>query len=199
MFDSAIKVVYFIEFIVISIVRGIHTRPYRRMKVVVDKKTIPDLVLLGVAGVAMLLPLVFLFSSWLDFANYTLPDWAGWLGAVIFALGIWVLWRSHVDLGSNWTPTLGLRADHQLVTDGIFKYIRHPMYAAHILWAIANPLMLHNWIAGFALLAVTSVQYLLRIHTEEQMMLEQFGGQYETYMKTTGRIIPKIRLPPGLA
>jgi protein-S-isoprenylcysteine O-methyltransferase Ste14 len=163
------------------------------MKVAVDNKTVPDMILLAVAGVAMLLPLVYLFSSWLDFADYTLPDWAGWLGAVIFAVGIWALWRSHVDLGSNWTPTLGLRADHQLVTDGIFKHIRHPMYAAHILWSIANPLMLHNWVAGFAFLAVSTLQYLLRIKAEEQMMLEQFGDQYKAYMETTGRIIPRIR------
>jgi protein-S-isoprenylcysteine O-methyltransferase Ste14 len=186
------KVIYFIQFILIAVVRAVHALPYRRLNIAIDKKTLPDLVLLAVAGVGMLVPLVYVFSSLLDFANYDLPDWVGWLGTIVFSVAIWLLWRSHVDLGRNWTPTLGIRDDHQLVTDGVFKHIRHPMYAAHLLWGVAAALMLHNWIAGWAFLVVSVVQYLSRVHAEEQMMLEQFGASYESYMQRTGRIIPRI-------
>ncbi len=192
MLDSIFQVIYFIEFVLISVVRGAHTRPYRRLNIAVDKKTLPDMLLLGLAGIGMLVPLIYVFSSLLDFANYSLPNWVGWIGAILFALAIWLLWRTHVDLGRSWTPTLGIRDDHQLVTDGVFKYMRHPMYAAHILWAIAAVLMLHNWIAGFVLLVVFVPQYLLRVNAEEQMMLEHFGVQYESYMQRTGRIIPRL-------
>lgn len=192
MLDSVFKVVYFIEFIAISLVRVAHTRQYRRLSIPVDKKTLTDMVLLVLAGIGMLVPLVYVFSSLLDFADYTLPNWVGWLGSIIFASAIWLLWRSHVDLGKNWTPTLGIREDHQLVTDGVFKHVRHPMYAAHILWGIAAALMLHNWIAGFAFLVIAVAQYLSRVNAEEQMMLEQFGEQYESYMQRTGRIIPRL-------
>jgi protein-S-isoprenylcysteine O-methyltransferase Ste14 len=192
MFDSIIKTVYLIEYILITIVRGIQTRPYRRLRVDVDKKTTLDLVLLGFAAISMILPLVYLFSSWLDFADYSIPEWLGWVGAALFAVGIWMLWRSHADLGRNWTPTLGIRDEHQLVTDGIFKSIRHPMYAAHILWAIANVMMLPNWLAGYAFLIFSAVQYLSRVKLEEQMMIEQFGEQYESYMQRTGRLMPRI-------
>jgi protein-S-isoprenylcysteine O-methyltransferase Ste14 len=192
MFNSVFKIVYFIEYLLISFVRTAHTRQYRRMGVVTDKKTTLDLILLGVAGLMMLVPLLFVFSTVLDFANYRLPEWTGWIGAVVFMVAIWLLWRSHVDLGRNWTPTLGIREDHTLVTHGVFKHIRHPMYAAHLLWAIAQILMLHNWIAGFSLLAVTLPQYLLRFSSEEQMMLEQFGDAYKDYMKRTGRILPRL-------
>jgi protein-S-isoprenylcysteine O-methyltransferase Ste14 len=192
MFDSIIKTVYLIEYILITIVRGIQTRPYRRLRVDVDKKTTLDLVLLGFAAISMILPLVYLFSSWLDFADYSIPEWLGWVGAALFAVGIWMLWRSHADLGRNWTPTLGIRDEHQLVTDGIFKSIRHPMYAAHILWAIANVMMLPNWLAGYAFLIFPAVQYLSRVKLEEQMMIEQFGEQYESYMQRTGRLMPRI-------
>ena len=192
MLDSVFKVIYLIEFVLISIVRGAHTRPYRRMNIAVDRKTLPDMVLLALGGIGMLVPLIYVFSSLLDFANYSLPNWMGWLGAILFALAIWLLWRSHVDLGRNWTPTLGIRDDHQLVTDGVFERVRHPMYAAHILWGIAAVLMLHNWIAGFAFLVVSVAHYLSRVNAEEQMMLEQFGEQYESYMQRTGRIIPRF-------
>jgi protein-S-isoprenylcysteine O-methyltransferase Ste14 len=139
----------------------------------------------------MLTPLIYIFSPVFDFANYKLPSWTGWLGAIIFAAAIWLLWRSHADLGRSWTPTLGLRDDHRLVTKGVFKYIRHPMYAAHILWGVATPLMLHNWIAGFSFLLLTTLQYLSRVGDEERMMLEQFGEQYGSYMRRTGRLLPR--------
>lgn len=192
MFGDVIELVYLIEFVVISIVRTIHTRPYRREKVAIDRKTTIDLVLLALVGLSMLTPLVYIFSPLFDFADYTLPRWTGWFGAVIFAAGIWLLWRSHADLGRSWTPTLGIREDHHLVTDGVFRYIRHPMYAAHLLWGIATPLMLHNWVAGFAFLLLSSLQYVTRIGAEEQMMAEQFGEEYQRYMERTGRILPRL-------
>lgn len=192
MFNSLIKIVYFIAYVVISIVRTTQTRRYRRLDVAEDRKTVVDMILLAVSGVGMIIPLVYVFSSWLDFANYPLPTWPGWLGAVLFAGAIWLLWRSHVDLGRNWTPTLGFREGHALVTAGVFKYIRHPMYAAHLLWGIATALMLHNWIAGFSLLGAMGLQYLSRVRAEEQMMLDQFGEEYEQYMERTGRIFPRF-------
>ena len=67
------------------------------------------------------------------------------------------------------------------------------MYAAHILWGIAAALMLHNWIAGYTLLVATVIQYLVRVNTEEQMMIDQFGEQYTDYMQHTRRLVPKWR------
>jgi protein-S-isoprenylcysteine O-methyltransferase Ste14 len=195
MFDSVFKTLYFIEFILISLVRAAQTRPYRRLEMAVDRTTTSDMILLALSGIGMLVPLVYVFSSWLDFADYYLPDWTGWLGAVLFAVAIWLLWRSHLDLGRNWTPALGFREDHELVTDGVFEHVRHPMYAAHILWGIAAALMLHNWIVGLTLPGVMVAVYLSRVSAEEQMMLEQFGEQYRAYMQRTGRLIPRLREP----
>lgn len=192
MFNSIFKIVYFIEFVLISIVRSTQTTRYRKLNTAIDRRSSLDMLLLALAGIGMLVPLVYVFSSLLDFANYQLPEWTGWLGAVLFAMAIWLLWRSHVDLGRNWTPTLAIRDEHRLITDGVFKYIRHPMYAAHLLWAVAQALMLHNWIAGFSLLVVTIPQYLSRVNAEEEMLLEQFGEQYKDYMQRTGRIIPRF-------
>jgi protein-S-isoprenylcysteine O-methyltransferase Ste14 len=191
MLDTPIEIIYLIEYIAITVVRSIHTSPYRRLSIAKDKKSTLDLILLGLAGISMILPLVYLFSPWLNFADYALPIWLGWVGVPIFAVGIWMLWRSHADLGRNWTPTLGLRDDHQLVTNGIFKRIRHPMYSAHLLWAIATAMMLPNWLAGFAFLAVSIVQYVTRIGDEEQMMIEQFGDEYLDYIEKTGRFLPR--------
>ena len=162
------------------------------MDFIVEKKSPGDIILLVFDGIGMIIPLVYVSSSWLDFADYYMPDWVGWIGIVLFMDAIILLYFSHAHLGNNWSPVLGIKEKHTLVTHGIYKYIRHPMYAAHILWAVAQILILHNWIAGFSFIIVMVPHYLLRVDKEEKMMLDQFGVEYEEYMKTTGRIIPKL-------
>jgi protein-S-isoprenylcysteine O-methyltransferase Ste14 len=152
-----------------------------------------DNVLVGVAGVGLVAPLFYLFSPWLDFANYSMPGWAGWIGTPVFAAGIFLLWKSHADLGRNWSATLRIRQEHTLVTDGIYQHIRHPMYTAHLLWAIAQGLLLQNWLAGWAFLVFSVPLYLVRMPKEEQMMLDNFGQEYRNYMGRTGRLFPRLR------
>ena len=66
------------------------------------------------------------------------------------------------------------------------------MYAAHLLWAIAQILILHNWIAGFSFIVVMVPHYLLRVGVEEKMLHEKFGVEYADYIKKTGRVFPKV-------
>ena len=66
------------------------------------------------------------------------------------------------------------------------------MYSAHLIWAIAQIMILHNWIAGYSFLIVQIPFYLIRIKNEEAMMIEQFGDAYKTYMEETDRLIPKL-------
>lgn len=192
MFNSVFKIVYFAEFLLILAVREAYKARYFKLGTILDRKTLIDIVLLALDGIGMLVPLVYVFSSRLDFADYGLPAWVAWVGAVLFGFSIWLLWRSHADLGRNWTPTLGIRDGHELVTEGVFRHIRHPMYAAHMVWAIAQVLMLHNWIAGYSFLVIMVPHYLLRVDAEEQMMVDQFGEEYHEYVKRTGRLIPRL-------
>ena len=148
------------------------------------------LVFLALNGIGMLIPLVYVFSSILDFADYALPGWLAWAGIVLFAFAIGLLWKSHHDLGHNWTVFVGLHHKHELITGGVYKYIRHPMYLAHIVWALAQIMILQNWIAGYSFLIVQIPFYFFRIKNEERMMIEQFGTTYKAYMQKTGRLIP---------
>ena len=192
MFNSLFKIVYFVELVLITTVRSMGTAKFRRATVQEDRSSALDTGLLALNGVGMLVPILYVFSSWFDFADYSLPAWLSWIGAALFAAAAVLLWGTHQAMGRNWTPTLGLREEHQLITDGVFRYIRHPMYAAHILWALATPLILTNWIAGFSMLVPQLAQYWLRVKAEEGMMLERFGEQYRQYMERTGRLLPKF-------
>jgi protein-S-isoprenylcysteine O-methyltransferase Ste14 len=140
----------------------------------------------------MIIPLIYIFSPWLDFADYALPAWVNWLGVPVLSGGVWLLWRAHRDLGRNWTPTLQITESHVLVTDGVYKRIRHPIYAAVWLTGLAQAMMLSNWIAGPACLLLFLPVYVVRVPREERLMLDNFGVQYRDYMQRTGRVIPRF-------
>lgn len=150
------------------------------------------MIFLSAAGIAMILPFFFIFTSLLDFADYHIPQCFGWIGTAVFAVALFLLWRSHADLGRNWSAIPQIKQQHSLVTGGVYRYVRHPMYAAHLLWAIAQGLLLENWLAAWAFLLVFVPLYLWRVPKEEQLMIEQFGEQYRQYSARTGGIIPRF-------
>src|SRR6185436_742425 len=131
------------------------------------------------------------FTPLLSFANYLIPPWIGIAGVFVLALGNWVFWSSHKDLGRNWSPTLEIRQNHALVTEGIYQRIRHPMYLSLWLLVIAQAMILPNYVAGFAGLVPFAILYFQRVAKEERMMVREFGKLYEEYMLRTGRIFPK--------
>lgn len=97
-----------------------------------------------------------------------------------------------MDLGLNWSKVLEIREDQEFITHGVFRPIRHPMYAAHVLWGIAQVLMLENWLAGWSLLVMTVPIMLFRMVVEERMMIETFEDEYRAYIEKTGRILPRL-------
>lgn len=99
----------------------------------------------------------------------------------------------HRDLGANWSPALEIGAKQQLVTQGVYRAIRHPMYTSLLLWSIAQVLLLHNGIAGPAGLVAFLLLRLVRVPREERMMLDHFGDAYRAYSARTGRILPRLR------
>ena len=124
------------------------------------------------------LPLVFIFSNWLDFANYSLPVWAGVLGILFLILALYINWRAQVDLSKSWSPSLEVTEGQKLVTGGIYSVLRHPIYTAMLLFSAAQVQLLHNWIAGLFGALIFLPIYVTRVPRDEQMMLEQFGDQY---------------------
>jgi protein-S-isoprenylcysteine O-methyltransferase Ste14 len=194
MSEHVFKASFVTGLIIGSVIRGVYTRRSKRNTIVDDRTPRLEWIPMLVASLGLLfIPLVYLFTSWLDVADYRMPTWAGWVGVAVFAGALLLLWRSHADLGRNWSVSLQIREGRSLVTAGVFRHIRHPMYAAHGLWGIAQALLLHNWIAGPAFLVSFFLIYFLRVGPEEQMMLDHFGEEYRSYMNRTGRIIPRLR------
>lgn len=180
-------------FTLAMVVRKIATHAVPSRPFIRKEQSLGDLLLLFLDGIGMLVPFIYIFTNRLNFANYSLPNWIGWTGVLLFIFAIGLLYRSHKDLGKNWSAIIGVKSDHKLIIHGAYKYIRHPMYAAHIVWAIAQIMMLHNWIAGFSFIIPMCIHYLIRSKREERLLLIHFGDDYREYMLRTGSIIPKLK------
>jgi protein-S-isoprenylcysteine O-methyltransferase Ste14 len=143
----------------------------------------------------LILPLVYSFTPLLSFADYELAPFFRWPGAVVMVASLWLFWRSHVDLGQNWSVSLELRENHQLVSHGVYRWIRHPMYASIWLWGMAQGMMLANWFAGWSLIPMFAAMYFIRLPREERLMRDEFGDNYREYARRTGRVLPRFTRP----
>ena len=148
---------------------------------------------------SQVLPIIYTTTDAFAFAEITRPLWLGILGIVVFIFALWLLWRAHHDLGKNWSSTVQIRSEQALVTQGIYHYLRHPIYSAHILWGLAQAFMLPNWLAGWGGLIFIIPVFLIRIPNEEKTMIDQFGEAYVEYMKKVGGVFPKIKQEKNLA
>ena len=187
------RVAAFLNLLVYVLIRWPHGNRIKKLAVNENRRGRQEVVLLsGAALGTTLIPMVWVTTGFPAIADYPLQPVAFALGMVAMVIGSWIFYRSHADLGLYWSPTLEMREDHRLMTQGIYARIRHPMYAAMIVQGIGQALFLPNWIAGPAWLVSFGTLYLFRVGREERMMLDRFGSEYETYMQSTGRLLPRI-------
>ena len=139
-----------------------------------------------------IIPLIWIFTGEISAFNHAI----GWvsvvIGALLFILSLYLFRATHKALGAMWSVSLDLREGHKLVSSGIYEKVRHPMYTAFWLWAVAQPFLLANWIAGISGIVGFGTLYFLRVGREEAMMEKEFGEEYRAYSKRTKRIIPSV-------
>ena len=133
--------------------------------------------------------LYLLFSPSFVSFQMPFPYWLRWLGVGMGFLSIPFLFWVHYILDKEWSVTLKLQVNHQLITSGPYRRIRHPMYTVLLVYML-------SWVLVSASLlflvyyAVSGFLIVVRIPREERMMLEKFGEEYRVYMRRTGRLLP---------
>lgn len=178
--------------VVMIAIRAPHGSRSRRVRVIKSHKTPLETVLLILAWGGFLAPLIWIASPAFWFAEYRLRSGPLISGVVCFVIGLWLFYKSHADLGTNWSITLEVREQHRLITRGVYRRIRHPMYSALLLYSVAHALVIPNWVAGPSNLAAFAVLFALRVRPEERMMLEAFGDEYTAYIARTKRLVPGV-------
>jgi protein-S-isoprenylcysteine O-methyltransferase Ste14 len=186
------KAVIVASSIAMVIIRAPHGQRSRGVKVVKSSRGALEIVLLTLAWLAFFVPLVWVAAPVFAFADYSLHPMPLLLGVVCLAVGLWLFARSHADLGTNWSITLEVRERHQLVTEGIYRTLRHPMYSALLIYSLGQALVVPNWIAGPSYGVAMALLFAFRLGPEERMMLEEFGKDYEAYKGRTKRLIPRV-------
>lgn len=116
------------------------------------------------------------------------------LGLILFVVSLGVRLTAIRTLGRFWSLNLEIRGDHQLVREGVYRYLRHPAYLAIMLEVISIPLVGNAW----WVLALSVGGYipllLLRWRREEREMIAKFGAQYEEYRQQVWAFVPWRRL-----
>jgi protein-S-isoprenylcysteine O-methyltransferase Ste14 len=139
-----------------------------------------------------LTPLVYLINpNWMIWSKIGLPESVRWVGVgvgILCVLGIYWLFSS---IGSNISPTSATRKEHQLVTSGPYRWVRHPLYTIGSSLFIAFGMTADNWfIAALGVLAFIGMA--ISTPKEEANLIEKFGDEYREYMKRTSRFFPKL-------
>jgi protein-S-isoprenylcysteine O-methyltransferase Ste14 len=186
------KAVILTASVVMVVIRAPHGVRSRGVKVARSFKSRREIALLGLAWMGFLVPLIWIVSPAFSFAEYSLHPWPLGIGVACLVMGLWWFHRSHVDLGTCWSITLEVRENHRLITQGVYRHVRHPMYAALFLYSIGQVLVVPNWVAGPSYLVAFGILFALRIGAEERMMRETFGDKYAVYTAKTKLLIPGV-------
>jgi protein-S-isoprenylcysteine O-methyltransferase Ste14 len=114
------------------------------------------------------------------------------LGLVLIIFGVVIRISAIHTLGKFFTVNLAIHNDHQLVTKGLYKFVRHPSYTGSLLSFVGLGVSFNNWLSLCVIAIPIIISFIYRINIEEKLMLQQFGAEYINYQKNTKRLIPLI-------
>ncbi|MEM1295887.1 MAG: isoprenylcysteine carboxylmethyltransferase family protein [Verrucomicrobiota bacterium] len=130
--------------------------------------------------------------GWMRHFEIPVPDLIQWVGLGMAVSSLAGLHWVHRALGHFFSANLSLREDHQLITEGPYAYVRHPMYTALLGFFVGVAVLSAN-LAIIAFCIGISLLLLRRINREELMLEERFGDSYREYRTKTGRILPPLQ------
>ena len=130
--------------------------------------------------------------EWMAWSSMPIPEWLRYTAMPLLAAsGALLVWTFR-SLGKNLTDTVVTRQEHTLIGDGPYRWIRHPLYTTVALLTTAISLLAANWF----LLIVGPIVFgllVMRTRTEEAKLIARFGDRYTSYMRRTGRFVPRLR------
>jgi protein-S-isoprenylcysteine O-methyltransferase Ste14 len=126
------------------------------------------------------------------------PDALRWAGVALLSGGEALLALAHHHLGKNFYSLVRVREGHGLVESGPYRWIRHPIYTAYVMNYLGGGLVSANLVLTLVPVLCFGAMIALRVGDEERTMIETFGEEYESYMRRTGRFLPRFRVlsPP---
>jgi protein-S-isoprenylcysteine O-methyltransferase Ste14 len=130
------------------------------------------------------------YTDRLDFWTFD-GEAVRWLGFVLFAVGGALRIAPVFVLGRRFSGLVAIQPDHELVTDGVYRLIRNPSYLGLLVNSLGWALAFRSGV-GVALTLLMIVPLVARMRSEELLLADRFGSEYEAYRARTWRLIPYV-------
>jgi protein-S-isoprenylcysteine O-methyltransferase Ste14 len=127
----------------------------------------------------------------------------GWLSAILGIIAViasvssvLLIMRAIKELGKEWSLTARMLEGHRLVTNGPYAYVRHPIYTGMLGMLVATGLAISYWPALLIAIAIFFAGTYIRVGSEEKLLRETFGQEFERYSRQVPAIIPSLYVVP---
>lgn len=122
----------------------------------------------------------------------TLEPYVIYAGFGVFVVSCLVNWWGFNSIGKYFNPRVSVYENHQLITTGAYKHIRHPLYLGSILSFLAIAMVFNSWGSLLLMTVITLPAVIYRINLEEEFLSRHFGEAYREYINETKKLIPGI-------
>lgn len=114
-----------------------------------------------------------------------------WLGAAITLAGLLFTVWARLHLGANWSATVTIKRDHELVSSGPYAYVRHPIYSG-LLLAFVGSALGRGELRGLVAVLIAGLAFWHKLKIEERWLCQQFGEDYDAYRRRVAALIPFV-------
>ncbi|HUB52313.1 MAG TPA: isoprenylcysteine carboxylmethyltransferase family protein [Terracidiphilus sp.] len=176
-----------IAFFVYWQIKAINTKTTQRLEPA-GSRTLRVVVFLIVIALlsTMRIPL-----PWLYHEFWPQGSWSFWIGAAVMVAGLLFAVWARVHLGRNWSRSVTIKKDHELISSGPYAVVRHPIYTG-ILGGFLGTAIAISQVRGFLALVLVLIVFWVKLRLEEQWMRSEFGESYSTYARHTSALVPFV-------
>lgn len=110
---------------------------------------------------------------------------------MIVAIGsVWFVSTAIRTLGQQWSLAARLVEGHKLVTEGPYRIVRNPIYTGMFGMLLATGLAISHWVGLLIAVVVYAVGTVIRVRSEEKLLREAFGAEFEAYARRVPAVVP---------
>lgn len=146
----------------------------------------------------LIVSMLLIFNFWNVFRSGWLtarlvPATPSWVlfGAVLVVAGVLICFWARAILGTNWSGTVTIKQDHELILRGPYGFVRHPIYTG-LLVGMLGTAIVYGYIRCFIGVLICAFTLWLKLQIEERFMLQQFGDQYTHYRQRVRALVPFV-------
>jgi protein-S-isoprenylcysteine O-methyltransferase Ste14 len=113
------------------------------------------------------------------------------VSVILVGIGLVIALVARGTLAGNWSQDVDIKVDHELITTGVYRYARHPIYTGVLLMGLGSVLLLGtlSGLLGFLFLLGF---FLFKVRREEKLLTQHFPKEYPVYKNHTKALIPFV-------